>query len=215
MTLKAVRISKGITLNTVIFPLTWHEFLNTLEKKGYELASQLPFPYPTGRFSASGPIARKGKTSIFVNTGANIIRIFDISIKSAGEEFDELLKLLVSDYGVDLNAFARFYSFTASYKFNTDKQASQTISDFCIFPSLGEISKIIGKDVIPFGFRLGAADVLPNDENWFDIRIEPDVLRNDCYTIEIVFRNSDKEIIEEFINTIESNLNKIIDLIER
>jgi len=54
MKCKPLAIRYGIRFKTYLFPLTLHELADSLEKKGYEISSNLPFPRPPGRMTGMG-----------------------------------------------------------------------------------------------------------------------------------------------------------------
>lgn len=215
MTLKPVQISHGIMLKTVLFPTTIKELVTSLEKRGYEINPSIPSPLPPGRFNVTGELARKGKTSVMVETGTKLIFVVDDSIQSSIERFEEIISGLIEDHEIDLNEFARYYRFTATYLFKTKKPAYETISNTIKSPILNEFSKIIGEDVSPLVLRLGGTNLRINDENWFDINIEPNFLRDDSYVINIVYRNQDRSKTKKFMETIENKLQRIIRIIEK
>jgi len=215
MKCKPLAISYGITLNTYLYPLTFHELADSLEKRGYEISSSLPFPRPLGRWTGAGEIARKGKTVVQIDASAQALTVLDISIKSALDSFDEIIKMLIEDHNVDLNEFARFYRFSATYESPTKKQAYETIATTLNFPILGNLEKIMGEKVWPFELRFGGAGFKVNSENWFDITVRPNYERNDSYIIVVVYRNSDRAKTQKFVKSFEEKVTKIIRLIDR
>jgi len=212
---RLLSVAYGIHFNTSLYPLTFQELAGSLEKKGYEISPTLPFPLPAGRLVGAGEIARKGKASIRIDTSAQVLTIVDISIESALGCFDEITNFLQEDYDVDVNDFARFYSFVATYEFLAKEQAYAKIAK-AFRPSIfDEIEKIMGQKIWPFGLRFGGADLRVNSENWFDVEIRPNPGRNDSYVLSVVFRNRDRAKTQEFIQSFEKKMANVIDLIDR
>ncbi|MDH5266104.1 MAG: hypothetical protein OEW62_00345 [Candidatus Bathyarchaeota archaeon] len=215
MRYKPLSVTYGIGFNTILYPLTFEEIVESLEKKGYEISPALPFPRPPGRMTGTGEIARKGKTVIQVDTSAQFLTIVDISIKSALTCFDEIANILKEDHDVDVNDIARFYSFVATYEFPTKKQAYKTIAKALRFSIFDDLEKIMDEKIWPFGLRFGGADLRVNSENWFDITVRPNFERNDSYVISVVFRNSDRVKTRKFVESFEERMAKVIGLIDR
>lgn len=215
MEFEPLTIRYGINFKTVLFPLTLFEFANSLEKRGYEISPNLPFPRPAGRLTGVGEIARKGKTVIQIDGGAQALNVIDLSVQSALEHFEEIVKMLVEDHNIDINKFARFYSFTATYEFPTKRQSYEAIAKALKFSIFDDLEKIMGKKIWPFELRFGGANLLVNSENWFDITVRPNVERDDSYLLDVVFRNTDRVKTREFMVSFEEKMVKVIELIER
>jgi len=214
MSLKLVRMTVTIKLDSILWPITLIELINSLEKLGFEIAREFPFPRPAGRFVGSGQIARKGNIVVNVDGGAKAISMLGLSLESTIEEFDSFLSTLKTDYSVDLDEFANFYQFASRYEYKTNKDAYAIISDFFTHPKLDELAKIIEIPIKTFKIKVGSADAVPNERNWFDLEFAPDVQRNDGYVIDVVYRNENKESYRTFISHIEENILKSIQLLE-
>ena len=214
MKCKPLGITYGVRFKTFLYPLTFHELVDSLEKKGYEISPELPFPRPPGRMTGIGEIARKGKTVIVVDTSAQALTVGDISIRSALDTFDEIVKMLKEDYRVDINDFALFYSFAATYEFPAKKQAYETIAKSLRFSIFDSLEEIMDEKIWPFELRFGGADLKVNSEKWFDVTVRPNFERNDSYIISVVFRNSERIKTLKFMESFEERMSKVIRLIE-
>lgn len=214
MLLRSVSIAVSIILDRTLFPLTFIELTTSLEKLGFEINTELPFPRPVGRFVGSGQIARKGNISIGVDGGANSIMMIGISLETVLEEFDSFMKTLQADYSVDLDEFANYYQFASRYKYRTEKNPYAIISDSCTYPKLDELAKIIEIPIKNYAIRVGSADTVPYERNWFGMDFAADMLRNDCYVIDVLYRNENRESYRTFISHIEESIMKSIELLE-
>jgi len=214
MSLKPVRMTVTIKLDSTLWPITLIEFTNSLEKLGFEITEEIPIPRPIGRFSGLGQIARKGNIVVNVDGGAKAISMYGLSLESTIEEFDSFIKTLQTDYSVDLDEFADYYQFASRYEYKTNEDAYAMISNFFTYPKLDELAKIIDIPIKTFSIKVGSADAVPNEINWFDIQFAPDVQRNDGYTIDVVYRNENKESYRTFISHIEEKIVKSIQLLE-
>lgn len=215
MKCKPFAVSYGIGFKTVLFPLTANELVDGLEKKGYEINPSLPFPRRPGRMTGIGEIARKGKTVVQLDASGKALTIVDVSIESVLGSFDEISKMLVEDHGVDVDDFARYYSFRATYKFSTTKQAYGTLAGALKSPIFDDLEKIMNEKIWPFELRFAGAGLRVNSENWFDITVRPDFEKNNSYVITVVYRNSERAKTQKFVESFEEKMTKIIGLIER
>ena len=73
----------------------------------------------------------------------------------------------------------------------------------------------MGEKIWPFELRFGGANLRVNSENWFDITVRPNFERNDSYVISVVFRNTDRVKTQEFVESFEESMVKVIGLIDR
>jgi len=213
--LEPVSIEYGINFKTVLFPLTLYQLADTLEEKGYEMSPDLPYPRPPGRMIGIGDLARKGKTIIRADASGQSLRVFDVSVKSALENFEEIVASLIENHNIDINSFARFYSFTATYTSPTKKQPYETIAKASRCSLFDEIEEVIDEKIWPFEIRFGGADLEVNSENWFDITVRPDFERNDSYVLNVIFRSSDKTKTQRFVDSFEEKMGKVISLVDR
>jgi hypothetical protein len=215
--MQAVTLSAeyGVHFKKVLFPFSIIEIVSSLERLGYDISPEMPFPRPVGRFSGTGEIGRKGKLSIQVDGSAKILRSVGVSIPSALTSFNELVKALNEDYKVDIAPLVRFYQVMANYQVITTNNAIKKIADKSEAPVLKEFSKILGREIASTELKFGAKDLEPNSENWFDIHIIPNYERNDRYLFSLVYRNAEKEKTQVFIDHIEENIVKFAEFIDR
>ncbi len=215
MTCTTLTVDYGVHFNTVLYPVSIIEIANSLEKKGYELNPSIPFPRPVGRFIGAGEIARKGRTVIHIDSGAQLLAVADVSLKSAIDSFEELVTMLHEDHGIDIESLVRFYRFTANYEIRTNNEAFQRIATNLKVPILKEIQGIIQEEISPIELKFAGARLQANSDNWFDMSIRPNYERNDRYVVSIVYRNNSKEKTKDFLETIEEKATRIAELVDR
>ena len=211
---RVVIVDYGVHFDTILYPFTIPELANTLERIGYELSPLLPFPRLPGRPSGAGEIARKGKTAVHIDAGAQVLIVVDVSIESVLKSFDEIANAFLEDNRVDIDNIVRFYRFNSTYEVRTEKDPLQSIASNLEVPALEKFSEIFDEEVWPLELRFTGARLKANSENWYDISIRPDYEKNDKYVFSVVYRNKDKEKTQNFINRFEERLLKIAELIE-
>ena len=214
MNLEPILIQYGIRLRTVLFPFTALEMIRSLEKKGYELNQSLR-TYPVERVTIEGPIARKGKIGVIVDSGSQYLGIAGEPKELVLTEFKELETQLYEDHNVKVGDVGQFYIFQAAYSYKTSRKPYETIRNAFGLSKSDELSAILGADVSLFEFRVGGTELHVNDVDWFDIKVSPNTLREDAYQFEVGYRNPDKSKTETFIQTIESKLLQIVKIMER
>ena len=214
MQVKPQSIILKVRFNTILFPVSFVEMANALEKKGYEISPDLPFPRPAGRLVGTGAIARKGKTVVGIDSSAQTIFIQDVSIKSAIESFDEVLTSLQEECGVDLNELATFYSLNATYIMPfIEEKAYISFAKHLQLPILEKVSSIFQEEVWPYELRFAGAGLKANSKNWFDVSIRPNYERDDSFVVNVVYRNAERDKTRAFINHFEERIGKIFQLL--
>ena len=73
---------------------------------------------------------------------------------------------------------------------------------------------VLGENLSSFSVRLTPKDAIPNNENWFDIAIEPDLLNEKLYHVGVMFRSPDATKTETFVRDLENILLKLLQIIE-
>lgn len=210
---KFLILNYGVRFNTYSFPLRISELANGLEKKGYEINPQIPFPRPPVSFGVSGTIARKGKTVVRVDMSEQALTVADVSLKSAMDTFDEIVNMLNEDYKINLDSLVGVYEFAVQCEIATEKPAYETIAKNVKLPILNQIEGILESKLWPIGFRFSGANMKFNSGNWFDFSIEPNFERNDSYFVSISYRNAKKEESRSFVESFEKRIDRIFALI--
>lgn len=206
---------RGVRLNYVIFPIDFRELCHALAKNGYELSpAGGRIPPPPARISYSGDIARKGETTVRFDSDSGEIGVFARSLQEVTDSFEELTKVINSELGVSLHENVRFYWCIVHYKVDTGKTPLNEIAKAENKKYIAKFSEILGKDVSSFSIRIAPKHVIPNQESWFDIAIEPDLMNAKLYHLGVVFRSPDRGKTETFVRDLENTLLKLIEVIE-
>lgn len=204
----------GVHLNYVIFPIDVRELRFALAKNGYELSNVGDIPPPPTRIRFSGEIARKAEATVIVVSDSSEIGIIGRSLQEVKASFEELAKIIGSEFGINLQENVRFYWCTVHYKINTGKMPHNEIAKAENKDYIAQFSRILGENLTSFSIRLAPKDAIPNQENWFDIAIEPDITSEKIYHVGVVFRNQERGKTETFVRDLENNMLKLIKVIE-
>jgi hypothetical protein len=209
--LTQARITQTVVLSDILFPLTLSEILTTIEKLGFEVNPTIPYPYPEGRFIGVGELGKKGKSVFQLNGGDRSFSIIDDSIKSGLENLNEFIKSIKEISKLDVYEHVKFYQMAANYNHYTENNPYEKIGLYCKSKNIESLSKLFKEDIQCFSIRISPSKNIPNSVNWFDITLTPNIERNNGYRIEVIYRNENKKIFEQFRDSIES---KLIDMVK-
>ena len=215
--LKPLRLRLSFRTDFIIFPIDYGDLRDSLVKHGYVPIAPPPTTQAVGvRLGAIGQIARKGDNSITFDPDRQIIGVDGVLTTEVIQVFDDLEQILIEELKIDLPNSVRFFETLSEYRLITNKNPRNVFDKFPMMTDiLDRISTVIGVDVSPFGFRVGSRGVVPNQEEWMDIRIEPVVVRADSeYYIYPVYRSRDKEKVKKFLVSLEDILLKIVGILE-
>jgi hypothetical protein len=201
-------------VNQMVLPVEFRELRAALAKNGFELSAVRNLPPPPSRLVFSGEIARKKETIVIADSEAGQIGIVSKSISESLGAFDELLKILQEEIGVNLLEKIKYFEIVAHYKLDTEKMPFKEIQKTENKDFVSKVSGIIGEKLSTYSIRLAKKDSTNNDYNWIDLAIEPDMVYENNYHIGIIYRSTTKEKTEKIVDDLESNILKIAKLIE-
>ena len=204
----------SVHLGYVILPIDFRDLRNSLTKNGYELASVTEIPPLPSRVRFGGEIARKGEIRVAVDSDSGEIVVIGRSLSDVFSSFEGLATLISSELEVNLHENVRFYQVVVHYKFATGSLPYNEIPKTENKSYVERFGKILGEPVSMFSLRLAPKEATPNQDNWFDIAIEPDIINKKLYHVGVVFRNPSREKTEAFVKSLEDNLTKLIGEIE-
>jgi hypothetical protein len=171
-------------------------------------------PVAPTRISYGGEIARRKETIVIADSDSGEIGVIERLLQEAIASFGDLAKVILSELGVDLNSKVKFYFLSVHYRVNTGKTPLKEIAKADNKEFVKRFSEIMKEDLSSFSIRLCPKNANINDKNWFDIAIEPDVIDESRYHVGVVYRNSERKMIEAFAKNLESNLLKLVEFIE-
>jgi hypothetical protein len=204
----------GVHFGYILFPIDFRDLRQTLARNGYELSRGEDIPAPPARIAFAGEIARKGEVRVYADSDGGEIGTVSRTLHDAYASFDGLASIIQTELNINLHENVRFYWIVSHYKADSGKMPYKEICKTGNDKFNKEFSEILGESVSPFSVRLSPTDTIINQENWFDIAIEPDVVNEKLYHIGVVFRNASREKTEGFAKDIEKNLLKMIIAIE-
>lgn len=209
-----MQVRQMLACDYTLFPFTFQEVVNALEKIGFEINPQMPTPLPYGRFNGSGEVARKGKTHCVLNAFNMTFQMMGESVESTTDELNEFLATLHDTNKIDLFSRMKYMELQAEYECTTKKNPTTVINNRFSTPLDEEISDILGIKLKTITTRLGLAGEYPNQIEWFDIKMSPSFQRNDGYAINVIYRTADKEKYQTFVANAKLKIEKAIKSLE-
>lgn len=210
-------------LKRILFPIDIRELIGILPSLGYTVLPQvlqaLPGPgmIEITHMTASGPIARKGNLIVDINSDKGFIGVgsssapgIKISIADIESAFNEIERAVCDNFDINQNTDIWFYEMLA--KFDCEVKNNILKNKFTNKTLLTRLGNIIGKEVTLYGIRLVPSGAVPNQEEWFDITIQPHIYRpNKIYQISVIYRSPDRNDVLTKFKNLETTLSKIIE----
>jgi hypothetical protein len=210
-------VRMAVTLTSVIFPLDFVDLTQALKKNQYDVGIDLPMAGIGHRVGGAGVIAKKGGISVVADSERRFIGIDGRSPKDVSSSFEELTQILKKELWVDVYAQSAFYEINMRLNVLAHTNPTKAITKF--FENLEGIQaleSIIGEKTSLFTIRLVPKDKLPSGNEWFDIRLEPDVSRPErAMAVEIVYRKTSYKDVRNFIDTADQKIEAILDRLEQ
>ena len=212
-----LRLHLGVRWNTVLLPFEQRKFTSLLPDVGYVLDERVDQPLPFGAYpEASGTIARKGTTSLTMDTSTPVLALEAKTGQSLAEEFDIIEEALKHELSFDSPEHASFYEIVAQALVWTKKDA------LAVFASLGTAESIASRFSEKIGIgpsanvtlRLVPASGEVHSPDWWEFHIEPSFRSPQCYRVQIVYRDSERSKVIELAENLEQIINNFIALLE-
>ncbi len=212
------QLSLAVKYSSVLFPFETLPFVKAIRQQGsFVTEGVMERPVPFGaRLEVSGTIGRKGEISVRVEADKQILAVQAPDTNSLTTEMDSIESLLKKEFDFDSSALAHYYEFLASLTLKAKGNPLERWPvHFKAVPILKKASKVLGMEVSPFGVRLAPRGELPNQPDWFEIRIEP-LVRAPTYhhDVEVIFRHSRRNEVFSFVRKFEDILGSLMSLVE-
>lgn len=208
----------SIRFSYLLFPFDIVELVERLAKAGYQITIPRPpkIPGKNVRLGATGKIAQKGDVEIDINDDRGILGAASSSPASSIEGLNEVLQLINTNLNVDLYEVAAFYELIGHFDIESDQNPLEKIEQISQKGThIKQFNDILNEDVSDYTLRLVPRGRIPNQTEWFDITIQPNVIKPfSSYTVTVVYRSKDRSRVEEFIRDLLQNMNRIINVIE-
>ncbi|MCD6492086.1 MAG: hypothetical protein J7K59_07365 [Candidatus Korarchaeota archaeon] len=214
MIIRSVRFHIATTLKTLQFPLYYPLILDSLKKRNFEITAMPPPAQPFGvRIYLGGRIAHKGECSVILNPDKKIIACEGLSVSNTVKCFHELLEICRDDFNIGDQEFD-YYEILSRYIVKPEKNPLKMIGDKDWGDLYNRVSNILGVKLHPYVISFVVAGRSPRDKKWLDIRIYPDPALPDMLGVEVIYREENMAKVISFVEKLEENILKIINVLE-
>lgn len=206
-----------MVLDYVFFPIDFHEFISMLEREGYRLPRPFPeIPSPPARIGYGGVIGLKKDHSIHIDTDRQIIGVEAKSIDVLLASLQALVNIIQIEMGVKVDRKTKYVELIARFSVESGRSPISEIQKaFENNLKLSQFGNTLKEEVSLFNFRIVPKGAVPEALNWFEIAIEPVILKpNTTYMVNIVYRKEDKSAVEDFIGGLNTTILRLIETIE-
>ncbi len=215
-TLTPIRVSLSARTDFIFFPIDYGDLINYLTKRGYVAATRTPPARGGVKIGVAGYIAQKGDNAVVFDPDKQVIGIEGTSPIDVAQAYEELEEIIVQDLKTELATSTKFYETISDSNVVSDRNPRKVLESL---PGVADLSKrmsaAIGVEISPFGFRMGSRGLVPNQEEWMDIRVEPVTVRADStYYVAIVYRSQSREKVKTFVESSGKIIPQIVRVIE-
>lgn len=171
-----------------------HDIAGILQTLGYSLLQPLPPRIFKASFGGSGPLAVKGNITVDVNTEKCVVGVSSPDPSICLVEFERIDAKLKERF--EILRVVDFYELLVELEVElTNKLPLQCMQELIGENKVLEIlSKALNEKLKPFGFRAIKADALPNEPEWIEIELVPNIQRvTSALLISIVYRSREFE----------------------
>ncbi len=203
----------ALVLNSLFFPFTFPDVIDSLRKRGYAIPN-LPQTIPMGQKAyLGGYIAAKEDCVVELNPEKNLVAVEAVS-DNITKIVRELMSMAVTDFYVKFEEELDYTELSSHYRVMSNKNPLESIRKFRC-ESYDKFNEVFNIDTAPYSVSIVPNGLSPNDKNWFDIRIEPRfTMPTHSYYIDVVYRNENYEDVLSFSQDVNSKISSLIEIIE-
>jgi hypothetical protein len=199
--------------NTLYYPFTYPEILNSLASRDYAILVP-PQPIKSGaRIYISGHVATKSGCFIELNEAKKIVACESPDVDSAITSINDVIDLSKTDFKLNISEELDYCELYGAVVVS-DGNPTNIIKNFS-GDKYSAFDDILGADTASGSIRIIPKNGTQNDRKWFDITIAEKIPSADkSYYIEVVFRNgNDFESVANFISKLNETILAIINKI--
>ena len=202
------RFRLSIRLQSIFFPAQATEMTRQLAASGFEIVvpgDELMQGLGGARVEMTGRVAIKDGSLVDLNMEKGIIGLN--GIRADRTEADFALVEAAAAGLFDVYEAVWFYETIINGTAFAGEDATAIVGRLPgRVPILAAAGKIWGEELTSYGLRLTSVGRKPNQEEWTDIKMEPDIRRGDLFVFEGVRRSREKERVLEFMRNFAERL---------
>jgi hypothetical protein len=197
----------------VLYPVEIPLLLRLLPNIGYVV----PKKVLKGVVEPGEALAIKGNVELVFNQDNKTLGVEGRDVTEVVEGFKELRSFWIEQLAPSPSAETHYVELGGQGIIESRNNPTSVFSEFWAgFERMQKLSKTIGFDVVNYGLRLVPQNVDPNNIEWFDLRIQPQVISSENhYYINIVWRSKDMDTALENFGKVNETIGVLIREIER
>lgn len=213
MDIKPQKFRIALVLNSLFFPFTFPDFIDSLRKRGYAIPT-LPQSIPSGQKAyLGGYVAAKEDCVVELNPDKQLLAVEGFPGNNI-KIIRELMSIAVDDFYVNLEEELDYTELSSHYLIKSDNNPLESIRKLKC-ESFDKFNKVLDAETAPYSVSIVPNGLSPNNKNWFDIRIEPRfTMPTHSYNIDVVYRNENYENVLSFSEVVNSKVYSLIEIIE-
>ena len=179
----------------VLYPIDMAVLLRELPQIGYVV----PRKVLKGVLELGEALAIKGDIELLINQDNKTIGVEGREVIGVIDSFKELRNFWLEKLNPSPKAETHYIEIGGQGYVLTDRNPMTVFGDFWAdSKKIGVLGGIIGLDVMNFGLRLVSKDNEVNSPDWFDLRIQPQVISSENqYYVNLVWRCKDMQVALE------------------
>ncbi|MCL0066154.1 hypothetical protein M1N79_04690 [Dehalococcoidia bacterium] len=208
-----VSLSLNERFKNVLYPVDLPVLLRLLPNIGYVVTKKIL----KGVLEPGEPWAVKGNVELLVNQDNKTLGVEGREISQVVDGFSELRAFWLDELSPCPDAETHYVELAGNGILRSLKNPTEVFTRFWSQSErLQRLSKTVGLDAVNFGLRLVPQNAAPNNADWFDLLIQPDVISSgNHYRINIAWRNKDVQTALESFRKVNETIRAVIREIER
>jgi hypothetical protein len=205
----------ALVLNTLYYPFTYPEILNSLRERGYKIIVPQPQPDPImsgARIYVNGFVAAT-KSGCFVqlNDSSRLIACEGTSADDVVTATRDIIKLCIEAFQLNIPNDIEYSELTASVIVSECGNPLASVKKFS-GDSYNIFNGILEYEAAGYSIRIVPKNGSPVDRQWFDMHITPRFSAPEReYYIETVFRSAkDTESVLFFTSNLEEKIGAMV-----
>lgn len=197
----------------VLYPIDIPMLLRLLPNIGYVV----PKKVLKGFVEPGEALAVKSNIELILNQDNKTLGVSGRDVSEVLEGFNELRSFWIEHLNPSPSAETHYIELGGEGIINSQNNPSGVFSEFWgRFDIMQKLSGIVGLDVTNFGLRLVPRNIEVNNTEWFDLRIQPQVISSaNQYYINIVWRSKDMATAINNFKKVNETIGGVIREVER
>lgn len=194
-----VRFSLLVRWRAVHVPFEEWKFLRLLPENGYIIQPNLlnrQLPYGAMP-ETTALVGNKGGISLILDATRAGLQLEGLGVIDVLEEFENIEKLLLTEFAVGSKETARFYEFDAQALVWSPESPIESIrAQTQDWPLLKEVGRILKKPVSGYSLKAASQTGIPTDEDWLELELQPAPRSpTSAFVALLVCRNPDRKVV--------------------